>query len=70
VSDFQLYQIAATELAVDGKIKKRPISHPSFTIEARTDSREISEAIETEPVADSSGPGGLRVRGNQHIFSS
>ncbi len=33
--DFQLYQIAAAELAVDGKIEKRPISHPSFTVEEK-----------------------------------
>jgi hypothetical protein len=35
--DFQLYQIAAAELAVDGKIEKRPISHPSFTVEEKAD---------------------------------
>ena len=40
--DFQLYQIAATELAVDGKIKKRPISHPSFTIEKEADCPDLA----------------------------
>ncbi|MGI0524051.1 hypothetical protein ABY43_07265 [Rhizobium giardinii] len=32
-SDFDLHQIAAAELAVDGKIEQRTISHPSFSVE-------------------------------------
>ncbi|WP_201269263.1 hypothetical protein [Sinorhizobium meliloti] len=32
-SDFDIYQIAAAELAVDGKIEQRTISHPSFSVE-------------------------------------
>jgi hypothetical protein len=35
-SDFHFYQIAATELAVDGKIEQRSISHPSFSVEKET----------------------------------
>lgn len=31
--DFHFYQIAAAELAVDGKIEKRTFSHPSFPVE-------------------------------------
>jgi hypothetical protein len=34
--DFHFYQIAAKELAVDGKIEKRTISHPSFSVEKET----------------------------------
>lgn len=30
--DFKFDQIAAAELAVDGEIEKRSISHPSFTV--------------------------------------
>lgn len=40
--DFQLYQIAAAELAVDGKIEKRPISHPSFTVEEEADRPDLA----------------------------
>jgi hypothetical protein len=31
--DFDFYQIAAAELAVDGKIEQRTISHPSLSVE-------------------------------------
>lgn len=34
--DFDFYQIAAAELAVDGKIEKCSISHPSFSVEEET----------------------------------
>jgi hypothetical protein len=34
--DFDFYQIAAAELAVDGKIEQRSISHPSFSVEKKT----------------------------------
>jgi hypothetical protein len=40
--DFQLYQIAAAELAVDGKIEKRPISHPSFTVQEEADCPDLA----------------------------
>jgi hypothetical protein len=40
--DFQLYQIAAAELAVDRKIEKRPISHPSFTVEEEADCPDLA----------------------------
>lgn len=42
--DFQLYQIAAAEFAVDGKIEKRPISHPSFTVEEEADCPDLGVA--------------------------
>lgn len=35
-SDFDLHQIAAAELAVDGKIEQRTISHPSRSRKKRT----------------------------------
>ncbi len=41
-SDFQFYQIAAAELAVDGKIEKRPISHPSFTVQEEADCPDLT----------------------------
>jgi hypothetical protein len=31
--DFHFYQIAAAELAIDGKIEQCTISHPSFSVE-------------------------------------
>ncbi len=40
--DFQLNQIAAAELAVDGKIEKRPISYPSFTVEEKADCPDLA----------------------------
>jgi hypothetical protein len=40
--DFQLYQIAAAELAIDGKIEKRPISYPSFTVEEEADCPDLA----------------------------
>ncbi len=33
MSRSSLYQITATELAVDRKIDKRPVAHPTFTVE-------------------------------------
>lgn len=41
-SDFQFYQIAAAELAVDSKFEKRPISHPSFTVEEEPDCPDLA----------------------------
>ena len=40
--DFQFYQIAAAELAVDGKIEKCPISHPSFTVQEEADCPDLA----------------------------
>ncbi|QTU95635.1 hypothetical protein J7U39_14415 [Rhizobium sp. NLR16a] len=40
--DFQFYQIAAAELAVDGEIEKRAISHPSSSVEEETDCPDLA----------------------------
>gem|GEM_PF-5780236 len=40
--DFELYQIAAAELAVDGEIEKRTISNPSFSVEEEADCPDLA----------------------------
>jgi hypothetical protein len=40
--NIQFYQIAAAELAVDGKIEKRTISHPSFSVEEEADRSDLA----------------------------
>jgi hypothetical protein len=40
--DFEFYQIAAAELAIDRKVEKRAISRPSFSVEEEADCPDLA----------------------------